>query len=334
LLVGALRGAYSERLPAGRHAVAALFVGLPTADVDVNVHPAKTEVRFREPARIRGSLISAVRAALESAGIRPVGAASQALAAAFAAPAPQPAVYAAQPLPLVPRMDKAPSAMAEALAAWAPAGRTAERLVELPEPGPPAASDAAFSLGVARGQVANAYIVAETEDALILVDQHAAHERLVLEAMRGRAGGAPLRQPLLVPEVVSLDSLACDAIEAAALQLAELGLEVDRFGTDALVVRALPAALGTPALKPLLQDLADELAEGDGPRALSARLDGIAATIACHGSVRAGRPLALAEMNALLRQMEAVPASGTCNHGRPTFLRLTKSDLEALFHRR
>jgi DNA mismatch repair protein MutL len=156
----------------------------------------------------------------------------------------------------------------------------------------------------------------------------------VLEAMRSRAGGLPPVQPLLVPEVVPLDPLACDMVETAAPQLAELGLEVERFGPDAILVRALPAALGTPALKPLLQDLADELAEGDGPRALSARLDLIAATIACHGSVRAGRPLALAEMNALLRQMEAVPASGTCNHGRPTFLRLTKADLEALFHRR
>jgi DNA mismatch repair protein MutL len=336
LLVGALRGAYAERLPAGRHALAALFLNLPTADVDVNVHPAKTEVRFREPARIRGSLISAVRAALEQAGIRPVAAASQALAAAFAAPAAQPVAHGAWPLPLVPD-DSSPaapgaSAMAEALASWAPAGRPADTLVAVPDAPPPA--HAGLSLGVARGQVANAYIVAETADALILVDQHAAHERLVLEAMRGRAGGPPPSQPLLVPDVVGLDSLACDAIETAAPQLAALGLDVERFGPDAVVVRALPAALGTPPLKPLLQDLADELAQGDGPRALSARLDAIAATIACHGSVRAGRPLALAEMNALLRQMEAVPASGTCNHGRPTFLRLTKADLEALFHRR
>lgn len=337
LLVGALRGAYAERLPAGRHALAALFVQLPPADVDVNVHPAKTEVRFREPARIRGSLISAVRVALEAAGIRPVAAASQALAAAFAAPAPQPVLYAAQPLPLVPRPGPAPGAapaLAEALAGWAPAGRQPDSLAAPAQPATPEPEAGTFSLGVARGQVANAYIVAETADALILVDQHAAHERLVLETMRGRAGGPPATQPLLVPEVVALDALACDHLEHAAPALAELGLEVERFGPDAMLVRAVPAALGTPQLKPLLQDLADELAQGDGPRALAARLDAIAATIACHGSVRAGRPLALAEMNALLRQMEAVPASGTCNHGRPTFLRLTKSDLEALFHRR
>jgi DNA mismatch repair protein MutL len=335
LLVGALRGAYAERLPAGRHAVAALFLQLPTADVDVNVHPAKTEVRFREPARIRGSLISAVRASLERAGIRPVAAASEALAAAFAVTAPAHTLYSNAPLPLVPRSDAGilPPTVGEALSSWAPAGRAADTLAQIPERSLQA-PDTGFSLGVARGQVANAYIVAETADALILVDQHAAHERLVLEAMRGRAGGAPATQPLLVPEVVALDALACDTVEAAAPALAELGLEVERFGPDALLVRALPAALGTPPLKPLLQDLADELGEGDGPRALAARLERIAATIACHGSVRAGRPLALAEMNALLRQMEAVPASGTCNHGRPTFLRLTKADLETLFHRR
>ncbi len=335
LLVGALRGAYAERLPAGRHALAALFLQLPPADVDVNVHPAKTEVRFREPARIRGSLVSAVRGALEAAGIRPVAAASQSLAAAFAAPAPQPGLSAPLPLPhaLEGSVPAPAPAMSEALASWAPAGRPSDSLAWAPEPAP-ARAGTGFSLGVARGQIANTYIVAETADALILVDQHAAHERLVLETMRGRAGGPPISQPLLVPEVVALDSLACDCIEAAAPQLADLGLEVERFGPDALLVRAVPAALGTPALKPLLQDLADELAEGDGPRALSARLESIAATIACHGSVRAGRSLALAEMNALLRQMEAVPASATCNHGRPTFLRLTKADLETLFHRR
>ena len=321
-LVGALRGAYADRLPAGRHAVAALFLTLPTHDVDVNVHPAKTEVRFRDPARIRASLISAIRASLEQAGIRPVQAAGQALAAAFAAPHPAPAQ-----LPLAPAI--APM-LAEAALAWAPPqGRSPEPLADVP---PPPAG--AYPLGLARGQVANAYIVAESADALVLVDQHAAHERLVLEAMRGRAGGTPQSQPLLVPEAVALDEQAADALEAAAPALLELGLELERFGPDTILVRALPAALGTPPLKPLLTDLADELSGGEGPRALVSRLDHIAATIACHGSVRAGRPLTLADMNALLRQMEAVPASGTCNHGRPTFLKLTKADLEKLFHRR
>lgn len=320
LLVGALRGAYAERLPAGRHAMAAIFVTLPTDDVDVNVHPAKTEVRFRESARIRGSLISAVRQALDQAGIRPVAAASAALAQALAQPpAPEPTFFRAAETPL----------------AWSPpAGRAPDsplaEMPAVPAPGPVAG----FPLGVARGQVANAYIVAETIDALVLVDQHAAHERLVLEAMRGRAGGAPVAQPLLIPEVVQLDPLACDRLEGAQAELLSMGLELERFGDDAMMVRSVPAALGKPALAPLLADLADELAEGGGARSLNDRLEHVAATIACHGSVRAGRALSLAEMNALLRQMEEVPASGTCNHGRPTFLRLGKDELERLFHRR
>lgn len=319
LLVGALRGAYAERLPAGRHAMAAIFVTLPTDDVDVNVHPAKTEVRFREAARIRGSLISAVRHALDRAGIRPVAAASTALAQAFAQPpTPEPTFFRTAETPL----------------AWSPAGRAPDSpLAEMPAV-PAPAPFAGFPLGVARGQVANAYIVAETIDALVLVDQHAAHERLVLEAMRGRAGGGPVAQPLLIPEVVQLDPLACDRLEGAQAELLSMGLELERFGDDAMMVRSVPAALGKPALAPLLADLADELVEGGKASSLNDRLEHVAATIACHGSVRAGRALSLAEMNALLRQMEEVPASGTCNHGRPTFLRLGKDELERLFHRR
>lgn len=335
-LVGALRGAYSERLPSGRHALAALFVDLPQQEVDVNVHPAKTEVRFRDPARVRGSLISAVRHALETAGIRPVAAASTLLADALAAHAPIAAPNHSffTPSP-APNLTSAPG-LAEAAPAWVPQGRAPDApLVAMPEAAQaPPQFPPQFPLGVARGQVANAYIVAESADSLVLVDQHAAHERLVLEAMRGRAGPGILSQPLLIPETVVLDATACDRLEAAAPLLAELGLEVERFGGDTMLVRSVPAALGSPRLKALLTDLADELGEGQGPQSLSDRLEHVAATIACHGSVRAGRALSLAEMNALLRQMEAVPASGTCNHGRPTFLRLTKADLEKLFHRR
>ncbi|MGQ5700711.1 DNA mismatch repair endonuclease MutL [Sandaracinobacteroides sp. A072] len=348
-LVGALRGAYADRLPSGRHALAALFVSLPAHEVDVNVHPAKTEVRFREPARIRGSLISAVRLALEAAGIRPVASAGQALAEAlrpaqpFApeSPGTMPPEGIGPPFPPPVEGVHTPPRLAELLPVWsAPAGRAPDRpLADMPDaPAAPHAatgSGAAYPLGVARGQVANAYIVAETADALVLVDQHAAHERLVLEAMRGRAGdGPPAGQPLLIPEVVTLDPMACDRLEDAAAALAALGLEIERFGPDAILVRALPAILGKPDTKALLTDLADELADGQGPRALEDRLDHVAATIACHGSVRAGRALSIAEMNALLRQMEAVPASGTCNHGRPTFLKLGKDELEKLFHRR
>ncbi len=329
-LVGALRGAYAARLPAGRHALAALFVSLPPADVDVNVHPAKTEVRFREPARIRASLIVAVRTALDAAGIRAVQSASNLLADALQAPSAVPP--AAVQMPLIASAEHAaavPPHAAESRADWAPQGRAPEALA-----GPAAAGVAGFPLGVARGQVAQSYIVAETEDALVLVDQHAAHERLVLEAMRGRAGATVACQPLLIPEAVPLDALSCDRLEAGRALLMELGLELERFGADAMLVRSLPAMLGRPPLPQLLQDIADELEDGQGAQALADRLEHVAATIACHGSVRAGRALSLPEMNALLRQMEAVPASGTCNHGRPTFLRLTKADLERLFHRR
>ncbi|MFN3370826.1 MAG: DNA mismatch repair endonuclease MutL, partial [Sphingomonadaceae bacterium] len=318
LLTGALRGAYAERLPAGRHAMAALFLTLPGAEVDVNVHPAKTEVRFREPARIRASLIVAVREALAEAGLRAVPAAGDALARAFAPAAPAGAGVTA--------------AEAVALFDSPPAARGADPLVE-PVPAPPPPEPGRWPLGVARGQVAGTYIVAETEDALILVDQHAAHERLVLEAMRGRAGNGPASQPLLVPEAVTLDPAACDRLEAAAADLLRLGLELERFGADSILVRALPAALGQAAAAPLLADIADELAAEGGTLGLERRLDQVAATMACHGSVRAGRALSVAEMNALLRQMEAVPASGTCNHGRPTFIRLTKTDLARLFGR-
>jgi len=321
LLTGALRGAYAERLPAGRHPLAALFLTLPTADVDVNVHPAKTEVRFREPGRIRASLVVAVRAALETAGIRAVAAAGAALARAFEAPPSPPAVATGQ------------VAAAEAVALFdaAPAGRApGAQAGPWPDLAPPGGG---WPLGMARGQVAGTYIIAETDDALILVDQHAAHERLVLEAMRGRAGPGTAAQPLLVPEAVTLDPAACDRLEAAAADLARLGLAIERFGADSMLVRSLPAALGQAATGPLLADIADELAAEGGTLGLERRLDQVAATIACHASVRAGRALSLAEMNALLRQMEAVPASGTCNHGRPTFIRLTKADLARLFGR-
>jgi DNA mismatch repair protein MutL len=320
LLAGALRGAYADRLPAGRHPVAALFLTVPTGEVDVNVHPAKTEVRFRDPARVRGTLVSAVRRALAEAGLAPIAAAGRALADSFT-PAPLTHAFSEPP---------APAGVAEpALAfAWAPAGRAPERAADVPATPP-------GRLGIARGQIANTYIVAEAEDGLILVDQHAAHERLVLESMRRNAGAAqPASQPLLVPAPVVLPARQCDRLEAAMPLLARLGLELERFGEGAMLVRALPAALGHADPAPLLRDLVDELAETDRPSALEARLESIAGTIACHGSVRAGRALGLAEMNALLRQMEAEPASGTCNHGRPTFIRLDRAALERLFGRR
>ncbi len=190
-------------------------------------------------------------------------------------------------------------------------------------------------LGVARGQVARTYIVAEAEDGLVIVDQHAAHERLVLERMRAavEGGGVP-SQALLIPAVVELDEPACDRLEARAAELAAFGLELERFGPGAVLVRATPAPLGAADPTGLVTDLADELAAFDETLSLRERLDHVAATMACHGSVRAGRVLAVAEMNALLRQMEVTPRSGQCNHGRPTWVKLAHADIEKLFGRR
>ena len=190
-------------------------------------------------------------------------------------------------------------------------------------------------LGVARGQVAQTYIVAEAEDGLVIVDQHAAHERLVLERMRAaRADGEIARQVLLMPETVELDEVDCDRLEEAAPGLSDLGLDIERFGGSAMLVRAVPAALGKPNVAALLADLAAEIAELGGAQSLSDRLDHVAATIACHGSVRAGRVLSVAEMNALLREMEVTPRSGQCNHGRPTWVKLAHGDIERLFGRK
>ena len=192
-----------------------------------------------------------------------------------------------------------------------------------------------FPLGVARGQVAATYIVAEAEDGLILVDQHAAHERLVLERMRAaREGGAVPRQAMLIPQAIDLDDAECDRLESAIEELAELGLDLERFGPTTMLVRAVPAALGKTDATALVRDLAGEIAELGGALSLRDKLDLVAATIACHGSVRAGRILSVAEMNALLREMEVTPRSGQCNHGRPTWVKLAHGDIEKLFGRR
>ena len=200
---------------------------------------------------------------------------------------------------------------------------------------PAAAPVPSYPLGVARGQVAATYIVAEAEDGLVIVDQHAAHERLVLERMRAaREGGEVARQGLLVPEVVELDEPDCDRLEGAATELAGMGLDLERFGPTAMLVRAVPAALGKTDVAGLLADLAGEIAELGGPLSLRDKLDLVAATIACHGSVRAGRILSVTEMNALLREMEVTPRSGQCNHGRPTWVKLGHGEIEKLFGRK
>lgn len=342
LLVGAVRGAYADMLARDRHAVLALFLEVPPEEVDVNVHPAKTEVRFRDPAFVRGFLVSGLRHALEGAAQR----SAQAPAAGAmghwqtepVAPGAMPPTQVAPALgSLFARTFAPPSgAVRDAGQVW----RAHEAAVLTPEARAEPADimpdeAAAFPLGVARGQVAQTYIVAEAADGLVIVDQHAAHERLVLERLRAAGAGAQVAasQALLIPEVVELEEPACDRLEEAAGQLAPFGLVLERFGPDAMLVRTVPAPLAKGDVHALLRDLADDIALNGAALLLGERLDHVLATMACHGSVRAGRVLSVAEMNALLREMERTPRSGQCNHGRPTWVKLAHGDIEKLFGR-
>lgn len=345
LLVGAVRGAYSDMLARDRHAVLALFLELPPEEVDVNVHPAKTEVRFRDPAFIRGFLVGALRHALESSGqksAQPPQAAAmnmwQVEPVAPRAPEPAPALgslfareYAPTPRPAAPRLSEAGTAWRsyEAEVMAEPSGRAEVAPEEQQE-------EISYPLGVARGQVAGTYIVAEAEDGLVIVDQHAAHERLVLERLKAAgAEDAMVRsQALLLPEVVELEEAACDALEDKIADLAKFGLALERFGPSAMLVRAVPSVLGKSDVHALVQDVADDLAKNGDALLLGEKLDLVLATMACHGSVRAGRSLSVAEMNALLREMERTPRSGQCNHGRPTWVKLAHQDIEKLFGRK
>ena len=340
LLVGSLRAAYRDLLARDRHPIAALFVEVPTSEVDINVHPAKTEVRFRDPSAVRGLIVGGLRAALEEAGHRSVAREQFVSPVNWTSAGPTlpagvgrgegPSVddqYRLQShaLPNPSREREGLPGVREGRADFAPFARA--EVASAPVP--------AFPLGVARGQVAATYIVAEAEDGLVIVDQHAAHERLVLERMRrASAGGEVARQALLLPDVVEMDEPECDRLEGAAAELALLGLEIERFGPSAMLVRATPAPLGKTDVPGLLRDLAAELAELGTALALRDRLDHVAGTMACHGSVRAGRILSVAEMNALLREMEVTPHSGQCNHGRPTWIKLAHGDIEKLFGRR
>jgi len=332
LLIGAVRGAYADMLARDRHAVLALFLTLPAEDVDVNVHPAKTEVRFRDAALVRAMIVTGLRQALTEGDRRsaqtPDRAAMQAWQVEPVVPvaplaAPQSSLFAAAASPR----------LGEAGAAWR--GYEAAVMARAEPASLPVPEAQAHPLGVARGQVARTYIVAEADDGLVLVDQHAAHERLVLERLRAAGAGqgdAPA-QALLLPEVVELDEPDCDRIEEAAAELARFGLVVERFGPAAVLVRAVPAALGKGDPQALVRDVADDLARNGASLLVGERIDLVLATMACHGSVRAGRVLSVAEMNALLREMEATPRSGQCNHGRPTWIKLAHGDIEKLFGR-
>lgn len=334
LMIGAVRGAYADMLARDRHAVLALFLEVPPEEVDVNVHPAKTEVRFRDPALVRGMIVSGLRQALTTGDRRsaqaPDATAMQAWQAEPIAPMP-----VAAPQSNLFWQHREPARVSEAGQAWrgyeaalmAPPAARAEPAVEAVTSHP---------LGVARGQIAQTYIVAEAEDGLVLVDQHAAHERLVLERLRAAGAGectAPA-QALLLPEVVELDEPSCDRLEEAAAELATYGLALERFGPAAMLVRAVPAVLKGGDVQALVRDVADDLAKNGAALLLGEKRDLVLATMACHGSVRAGRVLSVPEMNALLREMEVTPRSGQCNHGRPTWIKLAHGDIEKLFGRK
>ena len=324
----AVRVAYRDVIAYGRHPVVALFLDLPPEELDVNVHPAKAEVRFRDAADIRSLVISALSRAL-------AGGAGTLSGVMQPRPAPPLQPHGGRPgLALSAPGRPAQPGVAETGLPFgaAPAIRPPDRFH-----GPFTDRDpGSFPLGAPVAQVLDTYIMAVAGDgSLILVDQHAAHERLTHETLKAQLlEGGVRSQPLLLPAVVDLPQADAARLLARAEELGRLGLEIEAFGAGAVLVRAMPAALGAPEPAPLLRDLADELAEMDESTALTSRLDAVVARLACHGSIRAGRRLGLPEMDALLRQMEATPRADTCSHGRPTWLKLTRTEIERLFGRR
>tara|TARA_R110000868_G_scaffold4155_15_gene25382 strand:- start:15359 stop:17185 length:1827 start_codon:yes stop_codon:yes gene_type:complete len=343
LLVGAVRGAYQDFLARNRHPMIALFLDVPPEAVDVNVHPAKAEVRFQDAGLVRGLIVGGLRRALEAAGHKASTTVAAAALGAF-----QPGGGGGGGQTFWRQGPEITRELAEIAAAYqAPAstgildtfdtpsarisGEQGEQYVAAAAP--PAASS--FPLGAARAQVHETYIVSQTDTGIVIVDQHAAHERLVYERMKAAlAGGGPKRQGLLIPEVVEMDEAAVDRLCARSAEFEELGLAIEKFGPGAVVVREVPALLGHSDVKALVRDLADDLEEFGAGLALKERLEDVCSTMACHGSVRAGRRLTPEEMNALLREMEVTPHSGQCNHGRPTYVELNLSDIERLFGRR
>jgi len=328
LLAGALRAAYADFLARDRHPTAALYVDLEPELVDINVHPAKAEVRFRDPALVRGLIIGALRHALAGAGHRASTTVADAALGGFRPGGPSPRGFSAWSAG-----GWVPQAAAPTFAGMSePSGRA--EFDDAPT-GAEVIDPTTYPLGAARAQVHETYVVAQTADGIVIVDQHAAHERLVYEKMKAEleAGGA-VRQTLLMPEVVELDPAEAERVVRFADDLATLGLVIEPFGPGAVLVRETPALLGETDAAGLVRDIADDLAENGAPLALAERLQAVCSTMACHGSVRAGRRLTAAEMNALLRQMEATPHSGQCNHGRPTYVELKLADIERLFGRR
>jgi DNA mismatch repair protein MutL len=334
LLVGAVRAAYQDVLARDRHPIVALFVDGPPAEIDVNVHPAKAEIRFRDAGLVRGLIVGALRHALDAAGHRASTTVADTALAAFRAPDGASQVAAMPRFALPPgRPNPLPRGLYETgngfLAPNLPPGAS-EPTAEIA-----AAEEPETPLGHARAQLHGTYIVAETASGIVLVDQHAAHERIVHERMKeALAARGVARQVLLIPEVVELDPSLAARLVARTEELAEFGLVLEEFGAGAVVVREVPALLPGLAIADLVRDLAEELAEWDDALSLKERIDSVCGTLACHTSVRAGNRLSQAEMDALLRQMEATPNSGQCNHGRPTYVTLALADIERLFGRR
>ena len=332
LVVGAVRAAYGDTVPKGRHPLLALFVELPPAEVDVNVHPAKVEVRFRDTGAVRGLLIGALRHALESAGFRATA---------------EGATRTLEMLARTASSDPGAPRPAFGNGGYASAGGFAEECqapfaaLDLPAADataheePPAGEDEKRPLGAARAQLHETYIVAQTDTSVVIVDQHAAHERLVYERLKkALASGGVTRQALLIPAIVEVGDDEALVLDEKKAELAELGLVLERFGPAAGAVRETPALLGHADVDGLVRDLAAGLLAEGTAAPLRDRLEAVASRMACHGSVRAGRRLTAPEMNALLREMEATPFSGQCNHGRPTYVELKLSDIERLFGRK
>ena len=335
LLSGAVRAAYGDTVPRGRHPMLALFVDLGTSEVDVNVHPAKAEVRFRDAGAVRGLIIAALREALAAAGHRATAENATATLMKFAGSGQQ-GLGSGQRAAGSGRANW-PAARAPLPAAQIGFGEAAQAPFDAPsaaafEPAPQLESR---PLGAACAQLHETYILAQTADAVILVDQHAAHERLVYEKLKtGFEARGVATQLLLIPEIVELDPDDAERLVEHEAALAKLGVVLEAFGPGAVAVREMPAMLGDADIKGLVRDLADEIARGQGADLIRDRLWEIASRMACHGSVRAGRRLTAPEMNALLREMEATEGSGQCNHGRPTYIELKLTDIEKLFGRR
>ena len=350
LIIGAVRGAYMDFLAHGRHPMLCLFLNVPPDLVDVNVHPAKAEVRFQDSALVRGLIVGGLKHALAAAGHRASTTVADQTLQSFQAPqnsgaAPgwngdytqhQPAYKNLKGLSGVPYTGSAYGATQAATAESLPGMDVmpSARLHSVPDM-PPAPETIDHPLGAACAQIHENYIVAQTKDGLVLVDQHAAHERLVYEKMKkALAEGGIKRQALLLPEVVEMDDKSAERLLARQEELAELGLIVESFGGGAVVVQEVPALLGKLNIPQMLHDLADEIAAYGETHSLKEKLEEVCSTMACHGSVRSGRRLTAEEMNALLRQMEQTPHAGQCNHGRPTYVELKLNDIEKLFGRR